>query len=65
VKLTNRVFVVELVVQINYDANESYFPVQQDAEVIAYHILKGDIQDHAKYLNEEGRSYDVSIKSNR
>ena len=64
-KLTNRVFLVELVVQINYDADGKYAPTKQDAEVIATHILRGDTDQHNRLLNEEGRSYDVRIKSNR
>jgi hypothetical protein len=65
VKLTNRVFLVELVVQINYDADGQYFPTQQDAEVITTHILRGDTDQYNRLLNEEGRSYDVRLKSNR
>jgi hypothetical protein len=65
VKPTNRVFIVETIVQINYDSSGPYFPTQQDAEGIMYHIIQGDIKEYADVVSANGRSYNVRIKSNR
>ena len=61
-KLTNRVFSIEVLVQINFDGESEYVPTKQDAIEVVSNAIHCNL-DFAKFFNDQGRSYDIRINA--